>query len=485
MTKFKMKKLLLVVSILFTSLFIVQKADAACVTMNVSLSADGNWPAGESVTVSCIGDNPPGPSQCTGDEKTIKPGEKVTLTQCTCPDGGDPDSGCLVVKSKPAQCSEPVAKKYDGAYCSSNGHTIDTPLTAKCEAPPTPSPVCEAAYCEHWGDPAPTCVKDGKTYYKAYRECKLDGKTVGYPEEECGSVPQCEIPSNSPTATPTPTGGPQCNADCTANPDYCLQAPDGCTVCTDNGSGNKTCQPPSGTPPPDTTPPASTPPVSTPPASTPPVSTPPVVTNTPPPATPTPDFSEAMCKCDGMTASQIIPGQPAIFTATSKVTGSDVTKAEVKQIEFLLAAGNDPTNRQRIAGPERVNTTASGTSTEMKYTAQWTVNIPAQVQKNVEYQARATIKCTRKTTAQAYPYTAMVLGETESKEGLFFVIADFFKNLFNRSDSQTSNESDQDKQPTAQEDFASIAEQNNIQLGSFAPAQIIENKCPVIKFKFQ
>jgi hypothetical protein len=251
---------------------------------------------------------------------------------------------------------------------------------------------------------------------------------------------------------------PACNTDCTSNPNICQQASGGCTVCADNASGGgKSCQPPTNQPP---------------------------VTN--PPVSPTPDFSEAMCKCDGMTVSQIIPGQPAVFTATAKVTGSDVTKAEAKQIEFTLGVGNDPANRKLVAGPDRVNTTSSGTSTEMKYTAQWTVNIPAAVQKDVEYHARAAIKCTRKTTAQAYPFTAMVLSESESKGGLFATIADFIRNLFNRSDEKVpSNSSENKTQSSEEQDFVSIAEQNNIQLGSFAPAKVIENKCPVVKFKFQ
>ncbi|HRN96251.1 MAG TPA: hypothetical protein PLD54_02295, partial [Candidatus Levybacteria bacterium] len=71
-----------------------------------------------------------------------------------------------------------------------------------------------------------------------------------------------------------------------------------------------------------------------------------------------------------------------------------------------------------------------GNATEMKYQAQWTTTIPATIEKNVDYVARATIKCTRKTTVQAYPYTSMVLGETDSKGGFFATITNWIRNLF-------------------------------------------------------
>jgi hypothetical protein len=466
-----------------------------------------------------------GTAGCIGDKDTIKPGEKKSLTQCTCPeDGGPAGSGCLVVDSKPSQCTQPEAKKYEN-YCKTNGYTVNAVLTSSCPAAPTPTPICGNPYCQDWvkgdGSPADTCTKSGKTYYKAYKECKVNGTPVDYPEQECGSVPSCEIPANTPTSTPkpdeptatpgpqcgadcstnsnvcdnisgcnvcdattktcvpptggnpsptppgspSPTGnnpgvpGPQCGDDCTNNPNVCQLAGNGCTSCVDNGSGRKTCQNPGSTPPP-----------------------PPPGTTSAPTATPTPDFSEAMCKCDGMTVSQIIAGQPAVFTATSKVTGSDVSKAEAKQIEFLLSAGNNPASRKIIAGPQRVNTTASGNATEMKYQAQWTVNIPQTVEKNVDYVAKATIKCTRKTTAQAYPYTAMVLGESD-KKSIFSVITDFFRSLFGGETAEQVNTQDQPEEN--QDEFVSIAERNNLQLGTFAPAKVIENKCPTIKFRFQ
>ncbi|HRN96252.1 MAG TPA: hypothetical protein PLD54_02300, partial [Candidatus Levybacteria bacterium] len=341
-----MKKinLLIPVLVLFFTIFFTKSAFAACVTINVDFPADGNWPAGQTAKISCVGDD--GTAGCIGSTAEIKPGEKKTLTQCTCPeDGGPAGSGCLVVESKPSQCTQPEAKKYEN-YCKSNGYTVNAVLTSSCPAAPTPSPVCNNPYCQHWpkkdGSPADTCTKNGKTYYKAYKECTVDGKPVDYPEQECGSLPACEIPE-TPSNTPTPTvpgGGPMCSRDCSTDAKVCEQATDGCTACLDDGAGGKTCQPPPGGGPTATPPgsgPTATPPGSG-PTATPPASPP---TATPVPPTPTPDFNEAMCKCDGMTVSQIIAGQPAVFTATAKVTGSDVTKAEAKQIEFLLSAGNN------------------------------------------------------------------------------------------------------------------------------------------------
>jgi hypothetical protein len=266
-----------------------------------------------------------------------------------------------------------------------------------------------------------------------------------------GACPQV-TPSNTPTKTPTktPTG---------------TQAPTNTPTKTPTGTRTPTSTP--------TRTPTGNPPTATP--------RPPTATQSPPTATPTPDFNEAMCKCDGMTVSQIIAGQPAVFTANAKVTGSDTSKAEAKQIEFLLSAGNDPTTRKIIAGPQRVNTTASGNATEMKYQAQWTVNIPSTVQKGVDYVAKATIKCTRKTTAQAYPYTAMVLGEVDRKS-IFSVVADFFRNLFSgETDSQVSVD---DAQVSTQQTSGSN-DKKQLQLGTFVPATVVpEAVCSEVRFRF-
>ncbi len=366
-----MRKILLF--IIFVSFFflIPQKADAMCLTFNGKFTAT-NWPdASKKLEVWCKGDAQLGPSMCSGSQQSVAPNEEFKLDKCSCL--VDPEGKCLQVRNLPDGCTvnqNPIA-------CGTNGpDAVIANFDVSCPATPTPQPTTcvEAGYCEPWHTkdniPADNPNKDkileclDKGYYVYTKKLCSN---AGY-EVTCDTNrPECKIP----VASPTPTDGPQCDQDCSTDPTICQKGGGGCTACVDNGSGGKTCQvPPTNTPtdsPPVSTPPVSTPPVSTPPVSTPPVSTPPVATKTPPPPTPTPDFGEAMCKCDGITATPLIPGQPATFTATSKVTGSDVTKAEAKQIEFILTGGNDPSNRQRIAGPERVNTTVSGSSTEMKY----------------------------------------------------------------------------------------------------------------------
>ncbi len=302
--------------------------------------------------------------------------------------------------------------------------------------------------------PAPACNTD----------CSADPTICQQATDGCTAC----LDNGSGGKTCQPPAGPACNTDCSADPTICQQATDGCTACVDNSSGGKSCQVPPGT---TTTPPPPNPPTEPPQQPT---------------ATPVPDFNEAMCQCDSMTVSQILAGQPAIFTATSKVTGSDVTKAEAKQIEFLLTAGNDASSRKVIAGPERVNTTASGSSTEMKYSAQWTTNIPANVEKNVEYVARATIKCSRKTTAQAYPYTAMVLGESSERGGLFSMISNFFKNIFGGDKTDKAPVSTQGQHVASQDDtLVSVADKGNIQIGTFTTGTVTYNKCPEVRFKFK
>lgn len=448
-----MKKFIPLFIFIFSIMF-VKSADAACVTMNVSLAATGNWPAGESVKISCKGDNPPGPSNCTGASATIKPGETKTLKNCTCPDGGHPDSGCVVVESKPAKCSEPAVRKTN--YCGTNGSSVTAKLEAKCEAAPTPTPVCGAAYCENWGsggNSAPTCVSNGKTYYKAYKECKVDGKVVDYQEQRCGSVSTCEVPTaDEPTSTPTSTPVP------------------------DAPTNTPTDTPPSNPPP------GNPPPGNPPPDNPPPTDVPPTATSVPPTATPTPDpFSEAMCKCNNMTVSQIIAGQNATFTANAKVEGSDTTYAQVKEIEFLLSSGNNPASRTRIAGPQRMPATiTSQTANLVQYQSQWTIPIPGNIQKGTDYVAQATVKCSRKTNAYDMPYTATVLSASTEQRGFFGAILEFFANIFNRTPVEQQVPT---PTPTVREEFATIAE-GNLQLDSFAPATVTEKTCNSVKFRF-
>lgn len=474
-----MKKISLIIPlfVIFFSLLFVKSVDAACVTMNVSLANTGNWPAGESVRISCKGDNPPGPSNCTGDSTTIKPGEKKTLTQCTCPDGGHPDSGCLVVESKPAACSEPVAQKTN--YCATNGSSVNANLTAKCEAPPSQG-VCKPGETRT----TPNC-----------RKCSSNGQWNK--DYSVGDWQTCFCQDNPNDAS--------CKPATECKPGDVQKLPKACRVCDVNGKWKKdytgqdwqackcidspedpACKKadpgpndPGPQDPGPNNPGPQDPGPNNPGPQDPRPNDPQPATFTPVPPTPTPDpFNEAMCKCGGMTASQIIAGQSAIFTATGKVEGTDTQYAQIKEIEFLLSV---PSTKQRVAGPQRVPATVlSQSTTSVQYQSQWNVQIPSNVQRGVEYVAQATVKCSRKTNA-GLPFTAVVMGASDENKGLFGIIMDFFAKLFRQNSSEDETPA---STTTQQDETVTVFGEDKLQLGSFTPATVTESSCRSVKFKF-
>ncbi len=238
---------------------------------------------------------------------------------------------------------------------------------------------------------------------------------------------------------------------------------------------------PEASPSPQASPSASPSPQASPSVTQPPGGTTPSVT--PSTVTPTPDFSEAMCKCDGMTVSQIISGQQAVFTANAKVEGSDISKAQVKSMTFALYEGNNISSTKVIEKSDPIAPTiTSQTASKVQYQSQWSFTIPDTVKKGVDYRAQAQIKCERKTTAQLLPFTATVMGASTEQRGLFEIILNFFASIFS-TDTGDSTGTTPTSTPVAQDDLASIAE-SNLQLDSFSPAQVTQRSCNLIKFRF-
>lgn len=311
--------------------------------------------------------------------------------------------------------------------------------------------------------PVPACntsCSSDKDCQGAKDSCTVCNKTTN----------KCEAPS-----TPVPA----CNTNCSSDKD-CQGAKDSCTVC--NKTTNKCEAPPNDPGPNDPGPndPGPNDPGPNDPGPNDPGPVDPTATPVPPTATPTPDpYNEAMCKCDGITVSQIIAGQQAVFTANGKVEGTDTQYAQIKDIEFLLSI---PSTKQRIAGPQSVPATVlTQSSTSVQYQSQWNVQIPSNVQSGVDYVAQATVKCMRKTNASHLPFTAVVMGASDENRGLFGIIFDFFAKLF--SQNQTQNEKPVST-PGPQDETVTVFGEDKLQLDSFKPATVTERSCRTVKFRF-
>lgn len=458
----KITQLFIIFIFAISFLFITRDAQASCLTMKVSMNADGTW-AGGNVAISCQGDSRPncgpGGSCCKGDSDTISPGETKTLTSCSCPAGGGDGDGCIHVDSVPDTCTAPPVGV--GSYCGMNGDTIDVPLTGACEVPeksPTPGP-------------------------------------------------------SAPPASPTP--GPACNTPCTG-PRDCEGAKDGCTTCVENGT-TRTCQvaptptprptatPTTGlgtpTPPPATTTPTPTTGIGTPTPTqaqaTPTPTSAPTATLTPTriPGTPTPTppvFSRDMCKCDGASITPIVIGSPATFTAFGKVEGIPaIGIAQIKSMNVsVYKEGIGTFDLNRIIGPITVNATqVEKTATKARYKIEWPFVDTAKLEKNTTYRIAADVRagCVRQQTALIETPQQVVLAATaEAPQPNFFdvvrlYISGLFGGLFGNPPSQAPQPA---PQPTSKPSPTKTQESDpNLQLKTIYPATILRQSCDIVFFR--
>ncbi len=338
---------------------------------------------------------------------------------------------------------------------------------------------CNSTYaCQASCDPdQKTCNGNGNQYVYKY---VCTGKS-----NECGNGKGTVINSAPPlTGSVSIASGLSCNQ--TAQLDVFDKN------CTD-ASGNWTCKDNdlkgymvwySGACPTDT--PTSTPTLPPPPpggggpADTPtsvpggPTSTP---TPTPTPAqpTPTPAFSQAMCTCDGMTASEpIIPGLPVTFTANAKVEGANTSLATVKDMTFYIAVGDNTTGTLIGKSPPQATTT----SDKVEYQSSYTYTMPAQVQQGAVYRAWAKINCVQKTAMSNPSSPVLVAGASSQNQGFFPMIFSFFTSLFGGNNRAATS---QFVPPTP---TSTPAGQKSLQLYTFEKASVLQKACSLVRFEF-
>lgn len=460
-----LRLLILLIAVGAISFFMHQKAPesyAACMPISGSVQlVSGQWPSGAGgIEVACAGDNPVGPSGCSGGgPQRVMPGGSFSFPKCSCLAGN-----CLSITS----ATLPSGCQWVGNtnFCGTNGTPVSAPIQISCAPAPTATPVSSC----------PDVNPNGST-------------------NECVISTSCK-----PGQTPKPGG------------DWACKNHNGGICCTNNPSPTPTNTPtptPTGVPPtatatlPPSVPTPTTPGVTTPPITSVPPTSPPGgptrtptpirPTNTPPPApTPTPDFNNAMCKCDQMNVDQISLGQPIKVEAFAKVEGQDTSKAVVKGMKFRIYEGNASKGRV-VELPEKGDqpvTVIDNTPSLVRYRAEWTANPTLKV--NEEYRIVATPDCQAKTAAAIQKDNQrVVLAARDENVGFFGQIINFFAGLFGRG-SETEDEGVQiaEEQGGAIQSIGDFFKprQNRrgdqLQLDTFTPAQMEKEACNIVKFKF-
>lgn len=480
MKKIKLALIFAVIGIFVTFAHInAEKILAVCMTISGSVQlVSGQWPAGYSgIEVACAGDNPPGPSSCTGGgPQKVMPGQSFSFPSCSCWAGE-----CLSI----ASASLPPGCTWSGNtnFCGANGFTTLAPIKISC---PTPPPACPpgANFC---GNSTGSNVSCPPGQIPDWYENKGYDDWCELPTNGGGSRPYCYRcipgPTKTPTLTPTPT-----------KPfDPCLGG--GCItpITTPTSSPKVTPTIPKSTPTPSK-PVSTVTPTSTPKAtSTPRPTNTPVPTSTPIP-TPTPDFNNAMCKCDQMNVGQITLGQPIQVEAFAKVEGQDTSKAVVNGMKFRIYEGNASAGRVRELpekGNQPVTVVEPTTPTLVRYRAEWTASPELKV--GEEYRLVATPDCAVKTAFIQSQQQRVVLAERDENLRFFEQVRNFFAGLFGGGSEPEKDGVQIQEENSGPLSFITnfFAPQQNqrkrdqLQLETFTPAQMEKEACNIVKFKFE
>ena len=509
--------LLLILTVVAGYLFIefpeqvLAAAHPDCYTINVNLDVEGKWPGGR-VTLQCNGrqNNEEGSDgRCPGQAQTIAPGETVALEGCNCL-----KDDCLRIDEAalPRGCG-----LKDANYCGmSNASAHDKEVKIHCqggdeepEEPSNPGDGDDDGDGDDGddGDDDDSDGRGGRCVCTYEEQCTKNGKegtrTCNGEETEngCGFSNNCntncsdcnvgEEPENpeEPEQPETPENpeNPEepeippvnrCNQSCESDK-FCEDVPgatDNCTKCLPSSEG-KTCQPPPGQPP----------------VVTPPKIIPKVI------PTPTPRaYNPAMCKCDGLEPSLIVPGLTSTITAKAYIAGADTKAAEMRGVTFTLIEGNSTVGRVLERSAKLEMTTTSSTASRVNYAGSWQVKIPDNLTPGSIYRVFATINCgPRKIAALELrsPDTA-VLGATTKlaqQGGILAGVTDWLQSLFGiRPKDDTSNKviPKEDVEDSAGTNPTTITPEQptsptneELKLRTVQPATIMNKSCTSLTFQ--
>ena len=193
-----------------------------------------------------------------------------------------------------------------------------------------------------------------------------------------------------------------------------------------------------------------------------------------------------------MNVGQIALGQPISVEAFAKVEGADVSKAAVTGMLFRMYEGNPAAGRVNnlpYRADQPVTVVEPATSSLVRYRAEWTVSPQLEIGK--EYRLTATPRCEARTAAIQQNMQRVVLAERDANVGFFGQIINFFAGLFGRG----SEIEDQGVQ-LVQEPSGPLQaigsffnpqqsqKKDQLQLDTFVPAQMEDEACGIVKFKF-
>lgn len=469
-----------IVSLLFISFFFLINSptvladhadvdDSKCMSVIASLTVDGEWPGG-SVTISCKGgeDYFGEGSYCKSDTKQLTPGNSVRLHGCDC----IVDSRVRQEQtSLPEGCTF-VNEEYKG---SNQDREKEINILVRCEKkeappPPPPAPACNCQFTEDCR------TSNGKA---GTRTCTGSGdeNSCSYNDQCPANCGPCRANPGQETPPPPPQGGNPPPGGETPPP----PPPGGETPPPPPPGGETPPPPPGGETPPPPPPP---PPPGESPSPSPSRSPSPSPSRSPSPKpSPSPLFSDAMCKCDGITPNALISGEAATITAGAKVEGKDVNYATVKDMTFTLVEGDNTKGIVLSRGNKIAAKEISRTASLVRYQSSWKVNLP-QFKKGKVYRIFANVACQKKQTAML-PALSNVLGTTaEDQDWLESIWSTFSNPLTNTATVPSPSPSPSLLQVLKVIPTPSPTESDDaLQLGTLEEAQIIEKSCRFIKFQ--
>lgn len=379
-------------------------------------------------------DNSGGAGQC--EVYCLPCGNHATCVPDTTPPPPPPvltcDSNCD--SKNPSSCS---GAKEGCTYCNPDTNTCQTP-------PPDTGNRCDTN-CD---------VKNPSSCAGAKDECGVCSPAGKCVKPSTSPSPKVSIsPSVSPSISPTACYVGKFCQNCGGDAGHCTDCDGGWCEGNPNGIGG-TCRSCGQTP-------------------------------SSPPEPSKPPFSSDMCKCDGLTAGTVIPGQPLAVTAYGKVVGSDTANAEMTGMQFYFIREIESPNN--VIATARVGVTReTNTSSLKRYKAVWNVVVPKDLVSGATYRifVRQPPYCSRATAMLYTPaQKAVTVSKTTAESSFVTQIIGMMQSVLPWKITPVETGSTLIAQ-TPERAVLGTAEKP-LQIGTFAPAAKLPSpdKCYIARFR--
>lgn len=202
-----------------------------------------------------------------------------------------------------------------------------------------------------------------------------------------------------------------------------------------------------------------------------------------------PPFNQAMCHCDGINTSALIPGQPATFTAFGKVEGSDTKVAEVTSMSFHFASikpdGTGTKDVLPTSGPIPVEIVSS-TPALVRYKATWKITIPVNIDPKLTYTVFVDNPvCRQKPLQVAYSINVnqegrVLQASTQASPDVWQGFRNWLCQTFGVGCGGSGNQGQTPNATTTPNPSA----KDLLQLKTLNPAKVLNKDCTLVRFKF-